>query len=92
MSAPDTAAGGDRRHADGSDGAPRRPPTRDDGVVEIDERRDKMERLRAEGVDPYPPVTLWDTRTLICDMLAAHDPASSRPASTPIMPTRSPAG
>ena len=25
-----------------------------DGVVEIDARREKMERLRAEGIDPYP--------------------------------------
>ena len=31
-----------------------------DGVVEFDERRAKMERLRAEGIDPYPPVSLWD--------------------------------
>ena len=30
-----------------------------DGAVEIDERRAKMERLRAEGIDPYPPVSLW---------------------------------
>src|SRR5262245_9465187 len=47
---------------------------RDDGLVEFDERRSKMERLRAEGVDPYPPVTLWDTRTRIAEVLAAHDP------------------
>ena len=44
-----------------------------DGVVEIDERRAKMERLRAEGIDPYPPVSLWETRTRIADVLAAHD-------------------
>ncbi len=43
--------------------------------VEIDERRAKMERLRAEGIDPYPPVSLWNTRTRIADVLAAHDPA-----------------
>ena len=42
---------------------------------EFDERRAKMERLRAEGIDPYPPVTLWGTRTRIADVLAAHDPA-----------------
>ncbi len=47
---------------------------REDGVVEIDERRAKMERLRAEGIDPYPPVSLPD-RTAIADVLAAHDPA-----------------
>jgi lysyl-tRNA synthetase class 2 len=46
----------------------------EDGAVEIDERRAKMERLRGEGIDPYPPVSLPD-RTLIKDVLAAHDPA-----------------
>src|ERR1700729_1263711 len=45
-----------------------------DGVVESDERRAKMGRLRAEGIDPYPPVSLWATRTRIADVLAAHDP------------------
>jgi lysyl-tRNA synthetase, class II len=43
------------------------------GVVEIDERRVKMERLRAEGIDPYPHVSLLNERTLIEDVLAAHD-------------------
>src|ERR1700727_1165568 len=43
------------------------------GVVEIDERRNKMERLRAEGVDPYPAVTLWGKRTRITEILSAHD-------------------
>src|SRR5689334_18772969 len=47
-----------------------------DGAVQIDERRAKMERLRAEGIDPYPPVSLWSTRTRIADVLAAHDPAT----------------
>ena len=28
---------------------------------EFDERRAKMERLRGEGIDPYPPVSLWDS-------------------------------
>jgi lysyl-tRNA synthetase, class II len=40
---------------------------------EIDERRKKMERLRAEGVDPYPPVTLWGRRTRISEIHAAHN-------------------
>src|SRR5580693_8655042 len=44
-------------------------------TVEIDERRAKMERLRAEGIDPYPPVSLPD-RSLIADVLAAHDPST----------------
>jgi lysyl-tRNA synthetase, class II len=47
-----------------------------DGAVEIDERRAKMERLRAEGIDPYPPVTLWADRTRIADVLAGHDPTA----------------
>jgi len=46
-----------------------------DGVVQIDERRAKMERLREEGIDPYPHVSLPD-RTLIADVLAAHDPGA----------------
>jgi lysyl-tRNA synthetase, class II len=55
-----------------------RSPTGDtrDGVVEFDERRAKMERLRGEGVDPYPPVSLWDSRTLIAHVISAHDPAA----------------
>jgi lysyl-tRNA synthetase class 2 len=47
-----------------------------EGVVQIDERRAKMERLRTEGIDPYPPVSLWSKRTLIKDIIAAHDPAT----------------
>ncbi len=43
---------------------------------EIDERRNKLERLRAQGIDPYPPVSLWNTRTRIADVLAAHDSAT----------------
>jgi lysyl-tRNA synthetase, class II len=47
----------------------------EDGAVEIDERRAKMARLRGEGVDPFPPVSLPD-RTLIKDVIEAHDPAT----------------
>ncbi len=53
-----------------------------DGVVQIDERRAKMERLRNEGVDPYPPVSIPD-RTLIADVLAAHDPATLQAGEHP---------
>ena len=35
-------------------------PEPENGAVEFDERRAKLERLRAEGIDPYPPVSLWD--------------------------------
>src|SRR5262249_6742347 len=43
-------------------------------VVEFDERRAKVERLRAEGINPYPPVTLWGRRTRVIDILGAHAP------------------
>src|ERR1700685_3295985 len=49
-------------------------PASENGALEFDERRAKMERLRAEGIEPYPPVSLWATRTRIADVLAAHDP------------------
>jgi lysyl-tRNA synthetase class 2 len=55
----------------------------DGGVVEFDERRAKLERLRAEGIDPYPPVSLWNTRTLIADVIAAHDPAELQAGEHP---------
>jgi lysyl-tRNA synthetase, class II len=61
----DGASGG--AATDGAGGEP---------AVEIDERRAKMERLRAEGVDPFPPVTLWNSRTRIAEVLAAHDPGA----------------
>jgi lysyl-tRNA synthetase, class II len=48
-------------------------PAPTNGVVEIDERRLKMERLRASGVEPYPHVSLLGERTLIKDVLGAHD-------------------
>jgi lysyl-tRNA synthetase class 2 len=54
-----------------------------EGVVEFDERRAKMERLRAEGIDPYPPVSLWESRTLIADVLSGHDPAALEPGEHP---------
>ena len=55
----------------------RPPPAPDEAAVgeeavEFDERRAKMERLRAEGIDPYPPVSMPD-RTRIADVLEAHD-------------------
>ena len=40
-------------------------PVAEEGVVEFDERRAKMERMREEGIDPYPPVTLWGRRRRI---------------------------
>ena len=76
-------------------GRRRRRRRRDDGaaVAEFDERRAKMERLRAEGIDPYPPVTLWDTRTTIADMLGRpRTPPSSSRGRTRTCATSSPGG
>jgi lysyl-tRNA synthetase class 2 len=68
----------EEKRDDGLTAAPGEPdqPESENGVVEFDERRAKMERLRAEGIDPYPAVTLWATRTRIADVLAAHDAAT----------------
>jgi lysyl-tRNA synthetase class 2 len=54
-----------------------------DGAVEIDARRAKMERLRSEGIDPYPHVSLWSRRTRIADVLAAHDPSALQAGEHP---------
>jgi lysyl-tRNA synthetase, class II len=40
-----------------------------------DERRAKLERLRAAGVEPYPHISTEIPRTWIADIQAAHDPA-----------------
>src|SRR5205823_8575192 len=55
-----------------ADGARQAPAAE---AVERDERRAKMERLRAEGIDPYPHGSWMERRTLIKDVLAAHDPS-----------------
>src|SRR3989442_4881708 len=57
----------------------------DEAVVETDERRAKMERLRSEGIDPYPHVRLPD-RTKIADVYAAHDPAQLTHGEHPELP------
>src|SRR2546428_4132241 len=57
----------------------------DEAVVETDERRAKMERLRSEGIDPYPHVRLPD-RTKIADVYAAHDPAQLTRGEHPELP------
>jgi len=56
-----------------------------DGEGEFDERRAKMERLRAEGIEPYPHVTLWQTRTRIADLLGAHDAADLEAGEHPAL-------
>jgi lysyl-tRNA synthetase class 2 len=49
---------------------PERPEQRSESHV-IAERREKLEQLRAEGIDPYPPD--FDGRTEIAVVHAAHD-------------------
>jgi lysyl-tRNA synthetase class 2 len=48
-------------------------------AVEADERRAKMERLRAEGVEPFPHISTRVPRTWIADIQGAHDPAALDP-------------
>ncbi len=60
---------------DGAPVAADAAPAEETATAEFDERRAKMERLRAEGINPYPPVTLWGKRTKIAQVLAEHDPS-----------------
>jgi lysyl-tRNA synthetase class 2 len=50
-----------------------------ESVIERDERRAKMERLRAEGIDPYPHGSWLKDRTLIKDLIEAHDLSALEP-------------
>jgi lysyl-tRNA synthetase, class II len=50
-------------------GAPAQPGS-------ADERRAKMERLRAEGIEPYPHISTRVPRTWVAGIQAAHDPAT----------------
>ncbi len=45
-----------------------------------DERRSKLERLRAAGGDPFPAGTGLPDRRRIADLLAAHDPDAAQRA------------
>lgn len=54
-----------------------------DEAVGADERRAKMERLRAAGSDPYPHLQTDVPRTWIADVQAAHDPADLTPGEHP---------
>jgi lysyl-tRNA synthetase class 2 len=44
-----------------------------------DERRVKLERLRAQGVEPFPHISTRVPRTWVADVQAAHDPAQLAP-------------
>jgi lysyl-tRNA synthetase, class II len=52
-------------------------------AVGADERRAKMERLRADGVDPYPYLDTEVPRTPIAELRGAHDPARLGPGEHP---------
>ncbi|HEV3323688.1 MAG TPA: lysine--tRNA ligase [Solirubrobacteraceae bacterium] len=65
----------------GSDGgepieAERHGPPAPADSASADERHAKMERLRGEGVEPYPHISSRVPRTWIADIQAAHDPAT----------------
>jgi lysyl-tRNA synthetase, class II len=44
-------------------------------AASADERRAKLERLRARGVEPYPHISTRMPRTWIAEIQKAHDPA-----------------
>jgi lysyl-tRNA synthetase class 2 len=54
-----------------------------DTAVGADERRAKLERLRAAGLDPYPYLKTDVPRTWIAEIQAAHDPAQLQPGEHP---------
>jgi lysyl-tRNA synthetase, class II len=55
----------------------------EDEAVGADERRAKLERLRAAGLDPYPYLKTDVRRTWIAEIQAAHDPARLEPGEHP---------
>ncbi|HWX43779.1 MAG TPA: lysine--tRNA ligase [Solirubrobacteraceae bacterium] len=67
--------GGVAAAASGPNGAREQPGDGADASG-ADERRAKMERLRAEGVEPFPHISTRVPRTWAADILAAHDPAA----------------
>jgi lysyl-tRNA synthetase class 2 len=54
-------------------------PPAQGGAVGADERRAKMERMRAEGLEPYPHLKTAVPREWIADIQGAHDPADLEP-------------
>ncbi|HTR89037.1 MAG TPA: lysine--tRNA ligase [Solirubrobacteraceae bacterium] len=54
-----------------------------EGELERDARRAKLERLREQGVDPFPAVSLWETRTTIGEVLEGHDAGKLGPGEHP---------
>lgn len=62
------------------------PPA--DAAVGVDERRAKLERLRRQGLEPYPHLRRDTPRTAIADVLAAHVPAEMEPGAHPALTYR----
>jgi lysyl-tRNA synthetase class 2 len=56
--------------------SPLQPAPPNTEAVGADERRAKLERLRGEGIEPYPHLRREVPRTWIADLLAAHDPGA----------------
>jgi lysyl-tRNA synthetase, class II len=52
-------------------------------TVGVEDRRAKMERLRSEGVEPYPHLHSDVARTWIADIQGAHDPQTLHPGQHP---------
>jgi lysyl-tRNA synthetase, class II len=52
-------------------------------AVGADERRAKLERLRAEGLEPYPYLQTRVPRTWIADIQEAHDPTDLQAGEHP---------
>ncbi len=52
-------------------------------AVGADERRAKMDRMRAEGVDPYPYLQTQVSRTWIADIERSHDATNMAPGEHP---------
>jgi lysyl-tRNA synthetase class 2 len=64
-------------------GAPSTPASLSGEAVGADERRAKMARLRADGLDPYPYLKTDVPRAWITDVQAAHEPASMKAGEHP---------
>jgi lysyl-tRNA synthetase class 2 len=52
-------------------------------VVGADQRRAKMERLRGEGLEPYPHLEKRVPRSWVADIQAVHDAAAIEPGGHP---------
>jgi lysyl-tRNA synthetase, class II len=58
------------------------PPSQD-AAVGADERRAKLERMRASGLEPYPYLKTDVPREWIADIQGAHEPADLEPGEHP---------